>query len=223
MGRCGCGKKDCKNSTVCKKACKSKNKSKIKENNNNNAFIVNVDQVPEQAQQNSALNAANQEALANSGQMGTEQSQIGNNLGPFAPNQGFIPQAAAAPVLGGISADEIRNLLKGATDYAAEAAGQAGQQFPEAYGGGCGGGCGCGKKKCKASNKRSKKTNKQKSIQKSKNNKINVNLAVLLTRSTQTPVLTTTQLASNESLLSPVTGPLDLGVEEGAPIPGDQE
>lgn len=202
MGRCNkCGKKVSKSSRV----CKSKNKNKSKENNANNAQIINVDVVPENDQLLSPVNGNAQENNANSGQIDTRQSQIGN--GAFAPFQQALPQSAAASPLGGLTAEEVKNLLKGATDYAAEATGQNGYANS---------GCReCEDKHKQKSSKKSKKVNKNKQKQYAKNNKVNVNLAVILTRSSQTPTLTSAQSADNYNEQAPVTMPVELNEDFG--------
>lgn len=223
-----CGKKVSKSNN---RSCKSehKNKNKVKENNANNAQIINVDVIPGSEQFQVPTNANAQENNANSGQIGTTQSQIGGNAGPFSP-------VIANSPLGGLTAEEVKNLLKGATDFATEASGQSGfdqdhsvpvdddddhhkkkgkDRKRNRHHDGCDD---CGKKKCKCSSK-NKESFKSKQKQNAKNNKVNVNLALILTRSSQTPTVASAQSADNFNHQEPVTSPITSVTEEFIPIP----
>jgi len=220
-----CGKKVSKSNN---RSCKSehKNKNKVKENNANNAQIINVDVIPGSEQFQVPTNANAQENHANSGQIGTSQSQIGGNAGPFSP-------VIANSPLGGLTAEEVKNLIKGATDFASEASGQSGfdedasvtsndrndkkkgKDRKRNHRDGCDE---CGKKKCKCSNK-SNSSYKSKQNQQAKNNKVNVNLALILTRSSQTPTVASAQSADNFNHQEPVTSPITSVTEEFIPIP----
>jgi len=228
MGRCQkCGKKVCKSSS---RVCKSQNKNR--ENNANNAQIINVDVIPDTSQVLTPSNDNAQNNQANSGQINPIQSQIGSNGGSFSPVQPIPGAAAAASPLGGLTAEEVKNLLKGATDFATEASGQG--SFPADAAGAAGrAGCGCG---CANNGKKNKKKNgkqcgcgchrggdssssssskqsyRKKQNQKAKNNKVNVNLAVILTRANQTPTQASAQSADNANLQAPITigGPVTL-------------
>lgn len=168
MGRCEkCGKKVTK---IGKRSCKSD--QKIKENNANNAQIINVDVIPDVIQTSAAANGVPQNGGA----------VVPSPATPIVVN-GSVPgsgHSSSSAMLTGLTADEVKNILRGATDYAAETAEKqnAAQQHAQDDHGGRG-------------KRKNKKQQKHQNV--AKNNKINVNLALILTRASQVPTIATTQ------------------------------
>lgn len=242
MGRCEkCDKKASKTS---KRSCKSSNH--IKENNANNAQIINVDVIPESSQVQDAATSNAQNAVANNGTLVNSPQPLYSqhvaapsaSAARRAPEDGAFDGGATAGAMAGLTAEEVKNLLKGATDFATEAAGQgvdsdddddrATGRGRRASASSSSSGCQCGgnkkkknnSKKCNQCNnqnetpgykssKKSKKVNKRK--EKAKNNKVNVNLALILTRSAQTPTLAAAQRADNAAQVSPINAPVGGG------------
>lgn len=205
MGKSQCG---CDNNSG-KRVCKSKNsnKQKNRESNANNAQVINVDLIPGQDQQALPINV----------NIPTNANTSASSDGTIIPGVAAAHATPAHPQFGGLTADELQKLMHGAAELSVDALhrgnhGRLGASTEDA--------CGCEKKKCRKAGKckcdrpsgdRSTVGSKNKNVDMTRinNKKVNINVAVIVTRSQQNPNMANIQDAANTSSQSAASSVVD--------------